>query len=49
MLLREEFITRMEELDKFYSDHYLNENIEIFHMLKLRLKKAVFELDRMTK
>lgn len=46
-ILIEEIQMRMEQLDNFYKDNFMDPNISIFHMLKIRLKKAVFEYKKL--
>lgn len=42
--LREAIINRIEALDRFYEQNYLDSTISIFHMIKLKLKKAIFRV-----
>lgn len=40
--LRQDLFIRINHLDIYYRDHSLDDNIAIFHMLKLKLEKAIF-------
>lgn len=42
--MREAIINRIEALDRFYEQNYLDSTIAIFHMIKLKLKKAIFKI-----
>jgi hypothetical protein len=42
--LRQSILNRIDELDKFYELNYLDDSIAIFHMVKLKLKKAIFKV-----
>lgn len=42
--LRNSILNRIEALDRFYEQNYLDSTISIFHMIKLKLKKAIFKV-----
>jgi hypothetical protein len=43
--VRRSILTRIDALDKFYETNHLDSTISIFHMIKLKLKKAVFKVE----
>lgn len=45
--LANEFKKRVAELDAFYKEHHLEDNIAIFHMLKIKLQKALFKINQL--
>lgn len=40
--LRQDLQIRINQLNHYYTDHSLDDNIAIFHMLKLKLEKTLF-------
>lgn len=43
--LRKSIIERIDALDRFYELHYLDSTIAIFHMIKIKLKRAISRID----
>lgn len=42
--VRKSILSRIQSLDRFYEQKYHDDTIDIFHMLKLKLQRAVFKL-----
>ena len=41
-LLSREFEKRIDQLSQYYEQHSTDENISIFHMLKLKMQRTLF-------